>query len=176
MPNSPLLQQLAKRAKNFHETTGISQSMMAAAVKMTEPNYSSFLKGTRGLSAQLTCLLLKYVNLPKQQAVAQFTQSPVTSKILLLQEKGRSMNLDTNDGWVPGLSGTDPNDQGGSIDDAPDADTAGPAWDQALIDTLRETRGYHRQAVKSINAYIAKAKASAGIVVPSGVSQKFSRR
>jgi hypothetical protein len=73
------------------------------------------------------------------------------------------------------LSGTDPNDSG-SINDTPDADTSGPIWDQDLIDTLRETRGYHRQAVKQINAYIAKAQANAGIVTPSGVSQKFSKR
>jgi hypothetical protein len=78
--------------------------------------------------------------------------------------------------WVPGLSGTDPATGSGSIDDTADADTSGPVWDQALIDTLRTTRGIHRQAIKGINDFIAKAKANAGIVTPSGVSQKFSRR
>jgi hypothetical protein len=177
MSNSPLLIQLAHRALQFHENTNISQRMMAAAVRMSESNYSAFLNGKRGLSADSTCLLLKFVNLPKQQAVAKLTQSPITSKIMLLQEQGQSMRLDTKngDGWVPGLSGTDPNDTG-SIDDTPDADTSGPTfWDQSLIDVLRESRGYHRLATKAINSYIAKAKANAGIVVPNGVAQKFSR-
>jgi hypothetical protein len=68
---------------------------------------------------------------------------------------------DTNSGWYPGSDGSgagqDP-DNGRSIDDAPNADTAGPVWDQALIDTLREARGYHRQACKAINEYINQAK------------------
>jgi hypothetical protein len=175
MSNSPLLKQLAHRAQRFHESTGISQSMMAAAIHMTEPNYSSFLKGSRGLSADSTCLLLKYVNLPEQQAIAKFTQSPITSKVMLLQENGRRMRLALNDGWVPGQSGTDLNGIG-SIDDTPSADTTAPAWDQDLIDSLRETRGLHRQAIRAINKYINQAKANAGIVTPTGVQQKFSRR
>ena len=177
MSNSPLLIQLAKRALRFHESTGISQSMMASSIKMSEGNYSSFLRGTRGIGAESTCLLLKYVNLPKQQAVAKLTQSPITSQIMLLQSNGRRISLDRNDGaWVPGLSGIDPASGSRSIDDTPDADTSGPVWDQALIDTLRETRGIHRTAVKAINQFINQAKVNAGIVTPSGVSQKFSRR
>jgi hypothetical protein len=176
MSNSPLLKQLAHRAQRFHESTGISQSMMAAAIHITEPNYSSFLKGSRGLSADSTCLLLKYVNLPKQQAITKFTQSPITSKVMLLQKNGRCLKLDKNDGaWVPGLSGIDPNGSGG-IDETPDADTSGPVWDQDLIDGLRETRGIHRQAIKAINTYIKQAKASAGIVTPTGLQQKLARR
>jgi hypothetical protein len=86
------------------------------------------------------------------------------------------MKLGRNDGaWVPGLSGIDPAGSG-SIDETPDADTTGPVWDQDLIDSLRETRGLHRQAVRAINKYINQAKANAGIVTPSGVNQKFSRR
>jgi hypothetical protein len=80
-----------------------------------------------------------------------------------------------NDGWVPGQSGTDLNGIG-SIDDTPSADTTAPAWDQDLIDSLRETRGLHRQAIRAINKYINQAKANAGIVTPTGVQQKFSRR
>jgi hypothetical protein len=153
--------------------------MMARAINMSEGNYSSFLKGNRGIGAESTCLLLKYVNQPKQQAIAQLTQSPISSRMMLLQEQGRSMRLD-NTGWYPGADGSgagqDPND-GRTIDDAPDAVTAGPAfWDQDLIDVLRETRGFHRKAVRAINDYITKAKANAGIVIPSSVNQKFARR
>jgi hypothetical protein len=176
MSQDSLISQLAERAKLFHQNTNVSQGLMAKAINMTEANYSQFLRKKRGLSAESTCLLLKFTNMPRQQAVAKLTQSPVTSHIMLLQQNGKRISLDRNDGaWVPGLSGTDPNDSG-SIDDTPDADTSGPIWDQDLIDTLRETRGYHRQAIKQIKSYIAKAKANAGIVTPSGVSQKFSRR
>lgn len=178
MSISPLLSQLANRAIKFHESSGISQSMMASAINMSEGNYSSFLMGNRGIGAESTCLLLKYVNLPKQQAVAKFTRSPITSKVMLLQEHGRRLRFD-NEGWYPGTDGAgagrDPND-GRSIDETPDADTTGPVWDQGLIDTLREARGYHRAACKAINQYINQAKINAGIVTPSGVAQKFSRR
>ena len=124
---------------------------MARAIAMTEANYSSFLSKKRGLSAESTCLLLKFINLPKQQAVAKFSRSPITSKVMLLQEKGRSMRFD-NDGWYPGADGSgagqDPNDRR-TIDDTADADTTGPVWDQDLIDSLRETRGLHRQAISA---------------------------
>ena len=88
------------------------------------------------------------------------------------------MRLD-NEGWYPsedGSGGQDPNDAGNGIDNTPSADTTGPAWDQNLIDVLRETRGYHRKAVRAINDYINKAKANAGITTPTGVNQKFGRR
>jgi hypothetical protein len=176
MSQDSLISQLANRAKLFHQNTNVSQGLMAKAIGMSEANYSQFLRKKRGLSAESTCLLLKFTSMPKQQAVAKLTQSPITSQIMLLQQNGQRISLDKNDGaWVPGLSGTDP-DGSSSIEDTPDADTSGPVWDQDLIDTLRETRGYHRQAVKAINQYINQAKVNAGIVTPSGVQQKFSRR
>ena len=90
------------------------------------------------------------------------------------------MQLD-NSGWYPstdGSGGVDPNDAtGNGIDNAPDADPTGPVWDQALIDTLREVRGLHKQAYHAIQVFIAKAKANRdGNTTPSGVSQKFSAR
>jgi hypothetical protein len=177
MSQDSLISQLANRAKLFHQNTNLSQLMMAKAIGMTEANYSQFLRKKRGLSAESTCLLLKFINMPKQQAVAKLTQSPITSQIMLLQQNGRRISLDRNDGaWVPGLSGTDPATCSGSIDDTPDADTSGPVWDQDLIDSLRETRGLHRQAIKAINQYLNQAKVNAGIVTPTGVQQKFSRR
>jgi hypothetical protein len=79
------------------------------------------------------------------------------------------MRLD-NSGWYPGADGSgvgqDPND-GRTIDETPDADTTGPVWDQDLIDSLRETRGIHRKAIKAINRFINAAKTAAGIVTPS---------
>jgi hypothetical protein len=178
MSQDSLIYQLAERAKLFHQNTNISQGLMAKAIGMTEANYSQFLRKKRGLSAESTCLSLKVINLSKQQAIAKFTQSPITSKVMLLQEKGLCMRFD-NDGWYPGADGAgagqDPND-GRTIDDAPDAVTSGPVWDQNLIDVLRETRGYHRAACEAINQYINAVKASAGMVTPTSVQQKFSRR
>jgi hypothetical protein len=172
--NSSLLRQLASRASNWHSTTGISQQMMARAIGMEPGNYSAFLKGKRGLGAESTYLLLKYVALPKREAVAKFSAPARSSKVVSFQSQGNRMYFD-NDGWVPGLSGEDPYDPNSNdITDTPSADTTGPVWNQDLIDVLRETRGYHRQAVRAINSYIAKAKANAGITVPSGVSQKFT--
>jgi hypothetical protein len=121
--------------------------------------------------------------LSHQDIEAKFSKPAKTSKILNLQEstQGTPARMRLDNGWYPGTDGSgagvdpyDPNSNG--IDNAPDADTAGPVWNQDLIDVLREARGYHRLATKSINAYIAKAKANAGITTPTGVSQKFSRR
>jgi hypothetical protein len=70
MSQDSLISQLANRAKLFHQNSNISQAMMAKAVGMTEANYSQFLRKKRGLSAESTCLLLKFTNMPKQQAVA----------------------------------------------------------------------------------------------------------
>jgi hypothetical protein len=174
--NSSLLRQLASRASNWHSTTGISQHVMARAIGMEPGNYSAFLKGRRGLGAESTYLLLKYIALPKKEAVTKFSAPTRSSKVVSFQSQGKRMYFD-NSGWVPGLSGEDPYDPtGNGIDNTPDADTAGPVWDQALIDVLREARGYHRQSVRAINAYIAKAKANAGITVPTGVAQKFNGR
>ena len=83
-----------------------------------------------------------------------------------------------NSGWYPGTggigAGQDPND-GRTIDDVPNADTQSGNWDQALIDTLREARGYHRKIVRSINDFINRAKANRDGSTPP-TAQKFGRR
>jgi hypothetical protein len=110
---------------------------------------------------------MKAISLQKQaNAIERKFLARVSSKITHYQE---------NDRWVAGIA-PDPNDVGNDITDTPRADTTGPVWDQAMIDVLRETRGYHRQAVRAINSYIARAKANAGITLPSDVAQKFNRR
>jgi hypothetical protein len=89
------------------------------------------------------------------------------------------MRLD-NSGWYPGTgnsgAGVDPNDAtGNGIDNAPDADTTGPVWDQDLIDTLREARGYHRKIVRTLNDFINRAKANRDGTTPP-TAQKFAHR
>jgi hypothetical protein len=167
MSNSHLLVQLAHRAQRFHESTGISQSMMAAAVKMTEPNYSSFLKGSRGLSAESTCLLLKFVNLPKQQAIATFTKPVLSSHILELQERGKAMTFD-NSGWVAaeGNDAADPANTG-DITNCPKAITETVA---NLVDVFSQLDYVTRKAIVDS---LVKAHSSANSIP---TSQKFSRK
>src|ERR1700730_6417186 len=174
MPDNSLLQQLASRAKLFHANTGISQALMAKAIGLENGNYSAFLSGKRGIGAESTCLLLKFIGVPKREAIARFSKAAPKAKVMLLQEQGRRMRL-ANDGWYPGTGGSgagqDPND-GRTIDDVPNADTESN-WDQALIDTLREVRGYHRKAIRSINQYIVQSKVNRDGSTP-GTAQRFS--
>jgi hypothetical protein len=162
MAISPLLIQLAHRAQQWHSTTGISQSMMASAIGMSESNYSSFLGEKRGLGSESTCLLLKFLRMPRREAVMKLTQSPITAKIMCLQEQGEAMELDVNSAaWVPGLSGIDPKDSS-TIDDSFDPTS----------DTLRALRGLYRQMLDALDAGIAKAKPNPnGGTAPN--SQKF---
>jgi hypothetical protein len=178
---SNLLAQIADRTSAFLGHSGISHNRLCRHLAICDSSLSQFLSGARGLEPETIIKLCQTLSLSHDEISTKFSKQPVkTSKILNLQEstQGRParMRLDTNDGaWVPGLSGVDP-DGSTDITNTTDADTAGPVWDQDLIDVLRNARGYHRLAVKSINSYIAKAKANAGITVPSGVTQKFGRR
>jgi hypothetical protein len=94
---------------------------MAKAIGMKDCNYSAFIAGHKGLSAQSTCLLLKFTSPPREHAIALFSKPFLSSQILQLKEKGKPMHFD-NSGWVSGLSGQDANDTT-DITDTPDAVT-----------------------------------------------------
>ena len=184
MASNPLLSQIADRTSAFLNTTGITQARLCRHLSISDSSLCQFLNGTKGLDPSVIIKLCQTLNLSKRDVATKFsTEHARSSKILNLQEstEGRParMRLD-NSGWYPstdGSGGVDPYDPtGNAIDNTPDADTAGSVWDQDLIDTLREARGYHRKIVRAISDYIQKAKVNAGITVPSGVSQKFSRR
>jgi hypothetical protein len=167
MPEDSLISQLANRARLFHQNTKISQSMMAKAINMTEANYSSFLKKKRGLSAESTCLLLKFTNMPRQQAIAQLTRPALTSSICMLQEKGKRITAVENSGWVAQEGGTsDPNDHG-DITMTPDAVKATVADLTSVFQTLDHLT---RKAV--IDSFIKAHNAANSIPT----SQKFSRK
>jgi transcriptional regulator with XRE-family HTH domain len=177
MPEDSLIFQLANRAKTFYQNTNISQCLMARAIGMTEANYSQFLNKKRGLSEESTCLLLKFTNMPKREAIATFSAPVRNSKILCLQERGRArMSLDGSGvAWVPGLSGLDPNGTTG-IDDTPEADVL-PEHDHYLdqtLDTLRSLKKIYRAGIGVINDFIQNAKVNQGSTPPT--AQKFSRR
>jgi hypothetical protein len=170
MPDNPsLMQQLANRAKTFHANTGIPQNLIAKACGLEDGNYSAFLSGKRGIGAESTCLLLKYLAMPKREAIAKFIKPIATSRIMLLQEKGTRMQLG-NDGYVPGQSGVDP-DGTGDITEVPDAASQN-GYDQATEDLLRQVRGYHRKAASLISDFIIKAKANRDGTTPP-TAQKF---
>ena len=142
MSEDSLIIQFATRAKAFHQNINISQSLMAKAIGITEANYSQFLRKKRGLSAESTCLLLKFTNMPKQQAIAQLTKPALTSSICMLQEKGRRITGFDNSGWVPQEgsnsgygSNSDPNNHG-DITSTPDAVTATVADLVSVFQTL----------------------------------------
>jgi hypothetical protein len=176
MPDNPtLLAELASRAKSFHADTGISRAQMATAIGMADGNYSAFLSGRKGNGAEATCLLLKFIAMSKREGIAKFSKPAPTSKILHLQRSSamnpevdtqyppqqndiRKMRLATNDGWVAQEGSTDDPVNSTTIDNAPDAATAGPVWNEDLIDTLRESRGYHRLIIRAISSYIQNAK------------------
>jgi hypothetical protein len=141
--------------------------MMASAIKMSDGNYSAFLAGRRGIGAETTCLLLKFIAMRKPEAVATFTKPAPTSRIMLLQEQGRKMRLDVNDGsgWLPREGSTDDPNDTGTIDDTPDNET---------LDTLRSLRGVHRKIIRVLNDYINAAKINQGSTAPT--DQKFGRR
>jgi transcriptional regulator with XRE-family HTH domain len=167
MPEDSLISELANRAKLFHQNTHISQGLMAKAIGMSEANYSQFLRKKRGLSAESTCLLLKFTNLTKQQAIAQLRKPTLTSSICMLQEKGKKITGFDNSGWTAQEgSNSDPNNHG-DISSTPDAVTARVA---DLVSVFKTLDHLTRQSV--IDAFV-RAHATAN-TVPT--SQKFGRQ
>jgi hypothetical protein len=180
MANSLQAQLLARVPTFIANFPSITKADIARHCGIDEANFSSALNGRRGLSADAVLRLHRMMSLSRREVMAKFSAPARSSKITQFQQLGQKMELD-NSGWCPSEGntggGVDPyNPNSNDITDTPSADTSGPVWDQDLIDVLREARGYHRKAVRAINDYINKAKANAGITVPSGVSQKFNRR
>jgi hypothetical protein len=167
MSNETLLKQLANRAKAWHQDTGISQAALAAALNMEEGNYSGFLKGKRGISAEATCTLLEFIKLPKRNAIAKLNRPVLSSRILALQERGRAMTFD-NSGWgaAEGNGAADPVNTG-DITNCPRAITETVA---NLVDVFSQLDYLTRKAiVDSLN----KAHATANSIP---TNQKFSKR
>jgi hypothetical protein len=185
MNNSPpsLQDQLLARVAQFQKQfPNITQAEIARQCGIGEANFSAAIAGRRGLSANSCLKLHKLLNLSRNEVIKKFIRPARSSKILNLQESVQGqparMRLD-NSGWYPGTGGSgagqDPAD-GRTIDDAPDAVTAGPGlWNQDLIDTLREARGYHRLIVRAINNFIQNAKANRDGST-AATAQRFSTR
>jgi transcriptional regulator with XRE-family HTH domain len=168
--SSQLSSQLLKYLRKHPDVT---QKEVAEYLNLSPSFLSEIISGKKNLNAPAAMKLSQF--LEKPAAAADPTVRQFSFKGKKLTSHLEHVRFRDNDGFVPGQSGIDPYDPtGNAIDNAPDAVTAEPSfWDQDLIDTLREARGYHRKAVRAINVYINKAKAAAGITVPSGVTQKF---
>jgi hypothetical protein len=171
MPTSPLFQQLANRAKLWHSNTGVSQLMMARAIGMEAGNYNAFLKGNKGLGAESTCLLLKFLNMPNREVVTTFSAPVKSSSIVNFQSLGQSMQL-ANDGWVSGR--TDDPDNTEDITQISDA-ASNNGYDEATTAILKKVRSLHRQAIRTINDALNKAKPNPNGTTESN-GQRFSTR
>jgi transcriptional regulator with XRE-family HTH domain len=169
MSDTSLLKQLANRCRSFHSQTGITQTQMSKAVGMSDGNYSAFLAGRRGLSAESTCLLLKYTAMNPRQAIATFSKPVFSASIISLQENGRKLHVN-NSGWKPevGNSAIDPIN---STDITGTSDVQREAV-QNLLAVLAALDELTRQAVVGS---IAKAYPNPyGTTAPNG--QRFSRK
>jgi hypothetical protein len=136
-----LLNQLAEKTATFVRHSGVSQGRLCRHLGISDSSLSQFLSGKKGLDPTVLIKLCQTLSLSRREIETKFSQPVTSAKILNLQQSvaglpARPMRLDVNEGWYPGSDGSgagkDPNDQGGSIDDTPDAVTTGPAWDQIL--------------------------------------------
>jgi transcriptional regulator with XRE-family HTH domain len=170
MASSPLLLQIKDRTTAFLKNTGISQAQLCRYLAIDHSSLSQFLSGTKGLDPSVVIRLCQTLSLSHREVAAKFSEPVRSSRILNLQQSiaglPAQMRLDGNDegSWVPGLSGTDPNDSGNTIVDPTD-DT---------LDTLRRVRAIHRKAIRAINDFINQAKINRQGTTPP-TAQKFSR-
>jgi transcriptional regulator with XRE-family HTH domain len=181
---SPLLLQIKDRTAAFLNNTGVSQAQLCRYLAIDHSSLSHFLSGTKGLDPSVIIKLCQTLSLSKRDVAMKFSTKPArTAKILSLQEstcgQPARIRLDVNDpgSYVPGLSGTDPNNSTG-IDNTPQASEL-PDHDHYLdetLDTLRSVRKIHRAAIKVINDFILAAKVNRDGTQTQPTAQKFGRR
>jgi hypothetical protein len=169
---STLLSQLAGRTSDFLSHTGVSQARLCRYLNIGDSSLSEFLHGTKGLAPETLIKLCQTLSMSHREVATKLTEPARSSKILNLQEstagQPAQMRFDLKDdgAWVPGLSGTDPNDAGNTIVDPTD-DT---------LDSLRRARAIHRKAIRAINEYLVQATVNrqGSTPVPAD-APKFSR-
>jgi transcriptional regulator with XRE-family HTH domain len=156
-----LNQQLAQRAKTFCSNLGLAQNKLARLLKVDDSQFSRFLNGQANLNAEKTLKLVRLMTLSKRDLELRFgSPEKLTARLMHLQESGRELakvvRFDNDDGWVPGLSGQDPN---GTADitgvktarDLPNADD----YQQETIDFLKGQQNIYRSAIAEIDRYLA---------------------
>ena len=169
-----LLAQLSRRVQSFLSATGISQRRLAKLIKTDETHLANFLAGRTGLSAEKSLRLMQILNASRSELEAKLGKA-ATMQITHFQEKGKPMRL-TNDGWVSGESGQDPNgtDDVNRRQTARDLDNADCL--EQTIAMLRDQQQILRQADAHIEAYITNAqKAHPNATGNTGPSKQISR-
>jgi plasmid maintenance system antidote protein VapI len=159
MSDLSLTQQLAERTKTFIARSGLTQKELAKLLKVDKGNFSKFLSGQVGLNSDTTLQLVRLMNLSPRSLQLKFGQPEQTrARLLHLQENGKQMRL-SNDGWVSGQSGTDPNDTTG-IDATPSArDTDGSSdYLDKIIPFLKQQQEIYREAIGHIDDYLANVQ------------------
>jgi len=132
--------QVVARARQFLQSTNISQRWLAREIGADAGNFSAFLAGTKSLAVTKMAKLLQILGLDRMELQAKFNGPAVTARVEHFQSlNGKLMKLDDSGGyWVSGdkSSGPDPSD---STDD-----------EQGLLD---EIAGLHQQIIDKIKAY-----------------------
>jgi hypothetical protein len=165
-----LLSRVATFQKNF---PGISKADIARHCQIDEANFSAALNGRRGLSVDGILRLHTLLNTPRNQVMAKFGKSCPTSRILHFQDRQSNMQL-ANDGWLPREGSTHDPDGTEDITQISDA-ASNNGYDEATTRLLKQVRSLHRQAIKTINAALNKARPNpTGVTDPNG--QRFSTR
>ena len=184
MPDSNFLsltQQLGQRAKTWCTNLGLTQGTLARFLRIDESQMSRFLRGEANLGSDKLLQLVKLLSLSKRDLQLKFgSPGKLTSRLMHLQEGGRKIakvvRFDNGDGWVPGLSGTDPND---SSDDITTVRSTGSQGDDPESDdltrTLAQVQALHRQAIQIITDYETRQKAKPNPNGSTGPTRQISR-
>jgi predicted XRE-type DNA-binding protein len=164
-----LNQQLAQRAKTFCSNLGLTQSAVAALLKIDDSQCSRFLRGQANLSSEKTLKLVRLMSLSKRDLELKFgSPEKLTARLMHLQVKGQPLKL-SNDGWIAG-TGPVPNDGDiTGVRTARDLDNADD-YQQETIDFLRDQQNIHRSAIKAIDDYLSgiqKGKVNSGSTEPA---------
>jgi predicted XRE-type DNA-binding protein len=167
-----LNQQLAQRAKTSCSNLGLTQSALAALLKIDDSQCSRFLRGQANLSSEKTLKLVRLMSLSKRDLELKFgSPEKLTARLMHLQVKGQPLKL-SNDVWIAG-TGPDPNDGDiTSVNDNP----ARSVPDAAELDFLAELGGLHRQIIDKINNWQqAQQKARPNANGSTGPTRLISR-
>jgi transcriptional regulator with XRE-family HTH domain len=185
MTDSNLLslgQQLAMRAKTFCNSLGLTQNKLARLLQVDDSQFSRFLNGTSNLSAEKTLKLVRLLSCSKRDLALKFASpEKLTARLMHLQESGRKLAevvhfAASNDGWVPGLSGTDPILSGDDITTIRSTGAEGddPSYND-LTRTLAQVQALHRQAIQIIADYETRQKAKPNPNGSTGPARQISR-
>jgi transcriptional regulator with XRE-family HTH domain len=159
-PTDPLINQLARRVRDWLNATEMSQRALAQAIGTSDPNLSSFLAGKSSLSAGKILRLSQILNSSKAQSEKKFGGKKLDGRIIELQERGRKMQL-ASDGrsWVPGLvdGGSDPNNS--TTITGTNANPARTVPDDDDWEFLAGLAGLHQEIIERIKARQAQQKA-----------------